>query len=55
MMNTVNLIDGLDGLATGVVGITALFITIISVMLGQISIAVLAAIFTGAVFGFYAA
>jgi UDP-GlcNAc:undecaprenyl-phosphate/decaprenyl-phosphate GlcNAc-1-phosphate transferase len=52
MMNTVNLIDGLDGLATGVVGITALFITIISVMLGQISIAVLAAIFTGAVFGF---
>ncbi len=52
MMNTVNLIDGLDGLATGVVGITALFITIISVVLGQISIAVLAAIFTGAVFGF---
>jgi UDP-GlcNAc:undecaprenyl-phosphate GlcNAc-1-phosphate transferase len=52
MMNTVNLIDGIDGLATGVVGITALFITIISVMLGQISIAVLAAIFTGAVFGF---
>lgn len=52
MMNTVNLIDGLDGLATGVVGITGLFITIISVMLGQISIAVLAAIFTGAVFGF---
>jgi UDP-GlcNAc:undecaprenyl-phosphate GlcNAc-1-phosphate transferase len=52
MMNTVNLIDGLDGLATGVVGITALFVTIISVMLGQISIAVLAAIFTGAIFGF---
>lgn len=52
MMNTVNLIDGIDGLATGVVGITALFITIISIMLGQISIAVLAAIFTGAVFGF---
>lgn len=52
MMNTVNLIDGLDGLAAGVVGITALFITIISIMLGQISIAILAAIFTGAVFGF---
>ncbi|HEV2582816.1 MAG TPA: MraY family glycosyltransferase, partial [Ktedonobacteraceae bacterium] len=52
MMNTVNLIDGLDGLATGVVGITALFVTIISVMLGQISIAVLAAVFTGAIFGF---
>lgn len=52
MMNTVNLVDGMDGLATGVVGITALFITIISVVLGQMSIAILAAIFTGAVFGF---
>lgn len=52
MMNTVNWIDGMDGLATGVVGITALFITIISLMLGQQSIAVLAAIFTGAVLGF---
>ncbi len=52
MMNTVNLIDGLDGLATGVVGITALFVTIISFILGQQSIAILAAIFTGAIFGF---
>ena len=52
MMNTVNWIDGMDGLATGVVGIAGLFITIISFMLQQQSIAVLAAIFTGAVFGF---
>jgi UDP-GlcNAc:undecaprenyl-phosphate GlcNAc-1-phosphate transferase len=52
MMNTVNLIDGLDGLATGVVGITGLFITIISWTLQQHSIAILSAIFTGAVFGF---
>src|SRR5713226_8401528 len=52
MMNTVNWIDGMDGLATGVVGITALFITLISFMLQQYSIAVLSAIFTGAVFGF---
>jgi UDP-GlcNAc:undecaprenyl-phosphate GlcNAc-1-phosphate transferase len=52
MMNTVNWIDGMDGLATGIVGITALFISIISWMLGQQSIAVLAAIFTGAVLGF---
>src|SRR6266516_6275111 len=52
MMNTVNWIDGMDGLATGVVGITALFITIISFMLQQFSIAILSAIFTGAVFGF---
>ncbi len=52
MMNTVNLIDGLDGLATGVVMISGLFITIISWQLGQDSIAVLSAIFTGAVLGF---
>jgi UDP-GlcNAc:undecaprenyl-phosphate/decaprenyl-phosphate GlcNAc-1-phosphate transferase len=52
MMNTINWIDGMDGLATGVVGITALFITLISFMLHQYSIAILSAIFTGAVFGF---
>jgi UDP-GlcNAc:undecaprenyl-phosphate GlcNAc-1-phosphate transferase len=52
MMNTVNWIDGMDGLATGVVGITAFFITLISFILHQYSIAVLSAIFTGAVFGF---
>jgi UDP-GlcNAc:undecaprenyl-phosphate/decaprenyl-phosphate GlcNAc-1-phosphate transferase len=52
MMNTINWIDGMDGLATGVVGITGIFITLISFILGQQSIAVLAAIFTGAVLGF---
>jgi UDP-GlcNAc:undecaprenyl-phosphate/decaprenyl-phosphate GlcNAc-1-phosphate transferase len=52
MMNTVNWIDGMDGLATGVVGIAGLFITIISFLLQQQSIAVLAAVFTGAVLGF---
>ncbi len=52
MMNTVNFIDGLDGLATGVVAITGIFITIISWMLGQQSIAILSAIFTGATLGF---
>src|SRR5436305_3045297 len=52
MMNTVNWIDGMDGLATGVVGIAGLFITIISFLLQQQSIAVLDAIFTGAVLGF---
>lgn len=52
MMNTVNWIDGMDGLATGVTGITALCITLISFLLGQQSIAVLSAIFTGAVLGF---
>jgi len=52
MMNTVNLIDGLDGLATGVVSIAALFITLISFFLQQYSIAILSAIFTGAALGF---
>jgi UDP-GlcNAc:undecaprenyl-phosphate/decaprenyl-phosphate GlcNAc-1-phosphate transferase len=52
MMNVVNWIDGVDGLSTGVVGLTALFITIISWTMGQHTIALLSAIFTGAVFGF---
>lgn len=52
MMNTVNFIDGVDGLATGVTAIAGLFIVIICVTLRQYSIAVLSAIFTGAVLGF---
>jgi UDP-GlcNAc:undecaprenyl-phosphate/decaprenyl-phosphate GlcNAc-1-phosphate transferase len=52
MMNTVNLIDGVDGLAGGVVAITSICITLISWKLGQYSIAILAAIFTGAILGF---
>jgi UDP-GlcNAc:undecaprenyl-phosphate GlcNAc-1-phosphate transferase len=52
MMNTVNWIDGMDGLATGLVAITGVFITITSWVLGQHSIAILTALFTGAVFGF---
>jgi UDP-GlcNAc:undecaprenyl-phosphate GlcNAc-1-phosphate transferase len=52
MMNAINFIDGLDGLAAGIVAITGLFITIISWSLRQYSIALLAAIFTGAVAGF---
>jgi UDP-GlcNAc:undecaprenyl-phosphate GlcNAc-1-phosphate transferase len=52
MMNTINWIDGMDGLATGIVGITAFFIAVISWTLGQHTIAILAVIFTGAVIGF---
>jgi UDP-GlcNAc:undecaprenyl-phosphate GlcNAc-1-phosphate transferase len=52
MMNTVNLIDGVDGLAGGVVAITGICITVISWMLQQYTIATLAGIFTGAVLGF---
>lgn len=52
MMNAINFIDGLDGLAAGISAIVGLFIAIISWKLGQYSIAVLAAIFTGATAGF---
>lgn len=52
MMNAVNLTDGLDGLAGGVVAITGVFITITSFLLQQYTIALLSAIFTGAVLGF---
>lgn len=52
MMNAINFIDGLDGLAAGIVAIVGLFITIISWTLGQYSIAILSGIFTGAVAGF---
>ncbi len=52
MMNTVNWIDGSDGLAGGVVAITGVFIAILSWRMGQDTIAILSAIFTGAVLGF---
>jgi UDP-GlcNAc:undecaprenyl-phosphate/decaprenyl-phosphate GlcNAc-1-phosphate transferase len=45
-------VDGLDGLATGIVAITAIFIMITSWLLKQYTIAVLAGIFAGAVLGF---
>ncbi|HEX7737200.1 MAG TPA: MraY family glycosyltransferase [Ktedonobacteraceae bacterium] len=52
MMNAVNFIDGLDGLAAGIVAIAGLFITIISWQQQQYTIAMLAVIFTGATAGF---
>ncbi len=52
MMNAVNFIDGIDGLAAGTVAIAGLFIAIISWKLGQGTIALFAVIFTGAVAGF---
>jgi UDP-GlcNAc:undecaprenyl-phosphate GlcNAc-1-phosphate transferase len=52
MMNTINWIDGMDGLATGIVGITAFFIAVLSWILNQHTIAILSIIFAGAVIGF---
>src|SRR5579883_1468345 len=52
MMNAVNFIDGLDGLAAGIVAIAGLFITVISWQQHQYTVAMLAVIFTGSVAGF---
>jgi UDP-GlcNAc:undecaprenyl-phosphate/decaprenyl-phosphate GlcNAc-1-phosphate transferase len=52
MMNTINWVDGLDGLAAGVVTITALVMALISWLLGQQTAALLCAILAGATLGF---
>ncbi|HEY7782321.1 MAG TPA: MraY family glycosyltransferase [Ktedonobacterales bacterium] len=52
MMNTVNWLDGSDGLAGGVVAIAATVMAVISAVLGQPGPALLCAILAGAVIGF---
>jgi UDP-GlcNAc:undecaprenyl-phosphate GlcNAc-1-phosphate transferase len=54
MINTLNFLDGLDGLATGVTGIGALVVFGISVTSGgpELAIALLAIILAGAALGF---
>src|SRR5579859_1795843 len=52
MMNTINWVDGLDGLAGGVVTITALVMAAISWLLGQHTAALLCAVLAGASLGF---
>ena len=52
LMNTINWVDGVDGLAAGVVGITALAMGVISWLLGQHSAALLCWIVAGATLGF---
>lgn len=52
LMNTVNFLDGLDGLATGVSMITALVVFFLSLSLGQDANALLALIIAGVAFGF---
>ena len=52
MMNTINWVDGLDGLAGGIVAITALVMAAISWMLGQHTAALLCAVLAGATLGF---
>ena len=50
--NSITLIDGLDGLACGVSAISSLSILVISLVLGQVEIAVLLAAVLGACLGF---
>jgi len=52
MMNTVNLLDGLDGLAAGVTAIAALLLFIHTIRLGQHSLAPLPLALLGACLGF---
>ena len=52
MMNTINWVDGVDGLAGGLVTIAALVMAVISWLLGQHTTALLCAILAGAVLGF---
>ncbi len=50
--NSINLIDGLDGLACGVSAISSLAILVISLVLGHLNIAVILAALLGACLGF---
>jgi UDP-GlcNAc:undecaprenyl-phosphate GlcNAc-1-phosphate transferase len=52
-MNAINFIDGMDGLASGVVAIASIFIFIISLILGNFFISFIALIMLGSVIGFY--
>ncbi len=52
MMNTVNWLDGLDGLAAGVSAIVAAFIAIHMIREGQLSVALLPVALLGATLGF---
>lgn len=50
--NSINLIDGLDGLACGVSAISSMSFLVISLVLGQVNIAILLAAILGACLGF---
>lgn len=51
-MNTINFLDGVDGLATGVVAVAALVLAVHSFLLGQYTIMVLPLAVAGACLGF---
>jgi UDP-GlcNAc:undecaprenyl-phosphate GlcNAc-1-phosphate transferase len=50
--NAVNLIDGLDGLSAGVSGIATATIMVLSIMMGNYSVALICAVLLGSIVGF---
>ncbi len=52
IVNSVNFADGLDGLATGMVGISTVFFFLIASYLRQVDVALIAAILVGSCVGF---
>jgi UDP-GlcNAc:undecaprenyl-phosphate GlcNAc-1-phosphate transferase len=50
--NAVNLIDGLDGLSAGVSGIATATIMVLSIMMGNYSVALICAVLLGSILGF---
>ena len=52
-MNAINLIDGMDGLASGIIAISSIFIFIISIMNNNIAVSFISLILLGSVVGFY--
>jgi UDP-GlcNAc:undecaprenyl-phosphate GlcNAc-1-phosphate transferase len=52
-INSLNLLDGIDGLATTIGIILCSTITIMALMIGQTSVAIVGAVFVGSLIGFY--
>ena len=52
MMNAVNLLDGLDGLAPGVVLVAALIMSLLSAQLGNVALVIFGLVLAGGVAGF---
>ena len=52
IVNAINLMDGIDGLAAGISLIAVLTILVVSLYLGNMKVAVLAVIFAGSIVGF---
>lgn len=52
-MNAINLLDGMDGLASGIVFIANGFVFVIAMLMGNEPVMILTLLMAGAIFGFY--